>query len=140
MVALAFRAVPYRSAAQSPAARIALEDPRQSAAQPDGAGDGCRAPPWLDRPAGYSGRMDGVRVSLQLAFLANHAYEMLHAITVTLVRLGITKHRLLEWETAAASAHRGGPPRLSVFVKEMIASPLIAVGSLACRPDSSSRL
>jgi cyclic beta-1,2-glucan glucanotransferase len=38
---------------------------------------------------------DVVRVSLQLAFLAHHAYEMLHAVTVTLVRLGITKHRLL---------------------------------------------
>ena len=74
---------------------------------------------------------DIVRAALQLTFLANQAYEMLHAITVTLVRLGITKHRLLEWETAAASADRGGPPRLSVFVKEMIASPLIAAGSLA---------
>ena len=61
---------------------------------------------------------DVARASLQLTFLANQAYEMLHAITVTLVRLAITKHRLLEWETAAASAHRGGPPRLSVFVKE----------------------
>jgi cyclic beta-1,2-glucan synthetase len=71
-----------------------------------------------------------VRVLLQLAFLANHAYEMLHAITVTLVRLGITKHRLLEWETAAASAHRHGAPRLSAFVKDMVASPAIAVGSL----------
>src|SRR5476649_560045 len=56
---------------------------------------------------------------------------MLHAITVTLVRLGITKHRLLEWETAAASAHRGGPPRLGVFVRDMIASPLVAVAGLA---------
>ena len=74
---------------------------------------------------------DLVRVSLQVAFLANHAWEMLHAITVTLVRLGITKHRLLEWETAAASAHRDGAPRLFVFGKEMIASPLIAMGSLA---------
>jgi cyclic beta-1,2-glucan synthetase len=74
---------------------------------------------------------DVARVSLQLTFLANHAYEMLHAITVTLVRLGITKRRLLEWETAAASAHRGGPPRLIVFVEGMIASPLVAVGSLA---------
>ena len=74
---------------------------------------------------------DIVRVALQLTFLASHAYEMLHAITVTLVRLGITKHRLLEWETAAASADRGGPPRLGVFATEMIASPLIAVGSLA---------
>jgi cyclic beta-1,2-glucan glucanotransferase len=74
---------------------------------------------------------DAARVSLQLAFLANQAYEMLHAITVTLIRLGITQRRLLEWETAAASAHRGGPPRLSVFAKEMIASPLVAVGGLA---------
>jgi cyclic beta-1,2-glucan synthetase len=74
---------------------------------------------------------DVVRVLLQAAFLAHQAYEMLHAITVTLVRLGITQHRLLEWETAAASAHRGGPPRLIVFVRDMIASPLIAVGSLA---------
>jgi cyclic beta-1,2-glucan glucanotransferase len=74
---------------------------------------------------------DLVRALLQLAFLANQAYEMLHAITVTLVRLGITKHRLLEWETAAVSAHRDGPPRPIVFVKDMIASPLVAVGGLA---------
>ena len=73
---------------------------------------------------------DIVRVSLQLAFLANHAYEMVHAITVTLVRLGITKHRLLEWEAAAVSAHRGGAPRPMVFMKEMIASPMIAAGVL----------
>jgi cyclic beta-1,2-glucan synthetase len=74
---------------------------------------------------------DVVRVSLQTAFLASHAYEMLHAITVTLARLGSAKGRLLEWETAAASAHRGGPPRLGVFVTEMSASPLVALGSLA---------
>ncbi len=76
-------------------------------------------------------RTDAVRVSLQLAFLANQAYEMLDAIIVTLVRLGITKHRLLEWETAAATAHRAGPPRLAVFMNDMIASPVVAVGSLA---------
>ena len=35
--------------------------------------------------------------------------------------------RLLEWETAAATANRAGPPRVSVFVREMIASPLVAV-------------
>jgi cyclic beta-1,2-glucan synthetase len=75
-------------------------------------------------------RTDVARVSLQVAFLANHAYEMVHAITLTLVRLGITKHRLLEWETAAASAHRGGPPRLAVFVRDMMASPAIGFGSL----------
>ncbi len=74
---------------------------------------------------------DCVRVALQLALLASHAYEMLHAITVTLVRLAITKDRMLEWETAAASADRAGPPRLGVFMREMIASPLIAAGGLA---------
>jgi len=58
-----------------------------------------------------------VRVSLHLTFLANQAYEMLHAIIVTLVRIAITKHRLLEWETAAASARRSGTPRLAVFMK-----------------------
>jgi cyclic beta-1,2-glucan synthetase len=73
---------------------------------------------------------EAVRVSLQLAFLANQACEMLHAITVTLVRLAITKHRLLEWETAAASSRRGGPPRLGVFMKDMIASPLVAIVGL----------
>jgi cyclic beta-1,2-glucan synthetase len=74
---------------------------------------------------------DLARVFLQAAFLANQAWEMLHAIVVTLVRIGITKHGLLEWETAAASADRGGPPRLPVFLREMIASPAVAIGSLA---------
>ena len=61
VVALSFRALPRRSAAQSPAAHLALEDSRQPAAQPDGAGDGCRVPSRLDRPAGRSGGMDGGR-------------------------------------------------------------------------------
>jgi cyclic beta-1,2-glucan synthetase len=71
------------------------------------------------------------RTSLHLVFLANQAYEMLDAIAVTLIRLGFTRHRLLEWETAAASASRGGPPRVSIFIKEMLASPVIAGGGLA---------
>ena len=71
---------------------------------------------------------DIARVVLQLVFLANQAYQMVHAITVTLVRLGVTQRWLLEWETAAASAHRGGQPRVAVFVREMIASPVIAAG------------
>jgi cyclic beta-1,2-glucan synthetase len=74
---------------------------------------------------------DAARASLQIAFLAIQACEMLHAILVTLVRVGITKRRLLEWETAAASTHRSGVPRLGVFMREMVASPLVAFGSLA---------
>ena len=68
------------------------------------------------------------RVSLQLVFLASQAADMLHAIGVTLVRLGFTHERLLEWETAAASARRVGLPRARVFLRRMIASPVIAAG------------
>ena len=74
---------------------------------------------------------DFARLVLHVTFLANQAYEMLHAIAVTLVRLVITQHRLLEWETAAASAHRDGPPRPSLFVRDMMASPLLAAAALA---------
>jgi cyclic beta-1,2-glucan synthetase len=41
---------------------------------------------------------------LQITLLAYHAYEMAHAIVLTLVRMVITQRRLLEWETAAAGA------------------------------------
>jgi cyclic beta-1,2-glucan synthetase len=70
------------------------------------------------------------RAGLQLAFMANQAYERLHAIGVTLVRLGVTGHRLVEWETMAAHAARGGSPRLRAFVAGMIASPVLATGGL----------
>jgi cyclic beta-1,2-glucan synthetase len=75
------------------------------------------------------------RVILQLTFLASQAYGMVHAIAVTVVRLAITRRRLLEWETAAASAARGAKlengngPRS--FLVAMVASPAIALGGLA---------
>ncbi|MGE0448850.1 MAG: glucoamylase family protein [Vicinamibacterales bacterium] len=71
------------------------------------------------------------RSGLQLAFMASEAYERLHAIGVTLVRLGVTRHRLLEWETMAAHAARGGPPRLPAFLAGMAASPLVAMAAFA---------
>ena len=84
------------------------------------------------------------RVVLQLAFLANQAYAMVHAIFVTLVRVAITRRRLLEWETAAASAARGAGlekgtgPRS--FLVAMAASPAIALAGVtlvsAWRPDA----
>ena len=55
----------------------------------------------------------------------------LHAIGVTLVRLGVTRRRLLEWETAAASAARGGAAAAArVSSPEMSASPLLALATL----------
>ncbi|HEY6003419.1 MAG TPA: glucoamylase family protein, partial [Anaeromyxobacter sp.] len=76
------------------------------------------------------------RIALQLAFLANQAWSAAHAIAVTIVRLAITRRRLLEWETAAASAARGaGVERESgarSFVAAMAASPVTALaGALA---------
>jgi cyclic beta-1,2-glucan synthetase len=72
----------------------------------------------------------GARVVLQLAFLANQAWEMAHAILVTIVRLSITRRRLLEWETAAASAARGAGLERGTgarsFLVAMAASPAIA--------------
>lgn len=82
------------------------------------------------------------RVLLQLVFLANQAWEMMHAVVVTLVRLLITRRRLLEWETAAAGdlrARLGGTGARS-FLVAMAASPAIAIaGALvvaALRPGA----
>ena len=46
------------------------------------------------------------QVVLSLTFLAFHAFDTLHAIGLTLVRLVVTRRRLLEWETAATAAAR----------------------------------
>jgi cyclic beta-1,2-glucan synthetase len=73
----------------------------------------------------------GAQVLLQIMLLPYHAYEMLHAIALTLVRMVITQRRLLEWETAAATAARAAGllarqgPR--VFVAEMWAGPAAAL-------------
>jgi cyclic beta-1,2-glucan synthetase len=89
----------------------------------------------------------GAQVLLLVTFLAYHAYEMAHAIGLTLVRLIVTQRRLLEWETAAATAARsaglavrGG---LLLFIGEMAASPLTALLLLflvaGARPASGGR-
>ncbi|HVQ29529.1 MAG TPA: glucoamylase family protein, partial [Vicinamibacteria bacterium] len=92
--------------------------------------------PWrvFLRASWEDGRTALAQVALQVTFLASHAYERAHAIVLTLVRLGATQRRLLEWETAAASAARGAGPQSGasprVFLREMMASPVIAVVSL----------
>ena len=70
------------------------------------------------------------RFGLQLAFMAHDASARLHAIGITLIRLGVTRHRLLEWETMAASAARGSTVTVGAFVSGMMASPLLAVATL----------
>jgi cyclic beta-1,2-glucan synthetase len=91
-------------------------------------------------------RTAAAQTLLTLTFLVYHAFEMLHAIALTLVRLVITQRRLLEWETAAAAAARaaglGGRGGLATFYAEMAASPvgavLVAALVLAFRPGSAA--
>ncbi len=83
---------------------------------------------------------DGARLLLQLAFLANEAAAVLHAVVVTLIRLAMPGGRLLEWETADAGAQRIGDPGVAAFFLQMLASPVIGVaGSLvvgSLRPEA----
>jgi cyclic beta-1,2-glucan synthetase len=93
--------------------------------------------PWrvFWRTVFEDGKTAFAQVGLQITFLASQGYESAHAIVLTLVRLGATQRRLLEWETAAASAARaaGMAKRTGarLFLVEMIASPVIALVSLA---------
>ena len=69
------------------------------------------------------------QVLLSLTFLAFHAFDSAHAIGLTLVRLVVTKRRMLEWETAAASAARAAGlvgQGLRGYLADMAASPVIA--------------
>ncbi len=72
---------------------------------------------------------------LGVVLLAYHAWEMMHAIILTLVRLGITQRRLLEWETAASVAARiagvTGRSGVLTFIAEMVSSQLVALVSFA---------
>ncbi|MFA5910915.1 MAG: protein ndvB, partial [Vicinamibacterales bacterium] len=69
---------------------------------------------------------DLARVSLQLTFLAHQAWDMLHAVGVTLARLLTGHGRLLQWETAAAVAQQHGELKAAEFYEAMRASPVIA--------------
>ena len=89
-----------RGRARVPALPARARGPRRPAAAPAAPAPSCAG-------SRRTRRAPLARVALQLAFLANQAYAMAHAIVVTLVRLAITRRRLLEWETAAASAARG---------------------------------
>jgi cyclic beta-1,2-glucan synthetase len=78
------------------------------------------------------------QAALSLTFLAYHAWATLHAIGVTLIRLGITRRRLLEWETAAAAARATRSIGPLYVVRRMIASPIVA-GLAAAAIAASNR-
>jgi cyclic beta-1,2-glucan synthetase len=74
------------------------------------------------------------QILLNLTLLAFHAVDALHAIGLTLVRLVVTKRRLLEWETAASTGARAaglvGSRGVKRFIGEMVASPAVAAVAL----------
>ncbi len=86
----------------------------------------------------------GAQVLLEITLLAYHSYEMIHAITITLVRLIITQRRLLEWETAAVVAARATrltrSQGLRAFANGMWAGPAVAIAAFtaaaAARPQA----
>jgi cyclic beta-1,2-glucan synthetase len=86
--------------------------------------------PWraFTRTMWDDGKTALARASIQLTFVAQQAFEMLHAVLLTLFRLGLTQRRLLEWETAASVSARSSSVRS--FLRTMVASPSIALGAL----------
>ena len=66
------------------------------------------------------------QVFITLAFLVYHAYKMLHAIAVTLVRLAVTRTRFLEWDTASRVARLVGRYGIVGFLVDMAPSPIFA--------------
>ncbi len=81
------------------------------------------------------------QVLLEVTLLAFQAWQMLDAIATTLVRLLVTQRRLLEWETAAASAARFARlTGLKRFAVGMWLGPAVALGMaallVALRPAS----
>jgi cyclic beta-1,2-glucan synthetase len=140
LLLLAWTALPGRPAVWTAALLAALAFPLYPLALKSARGPRPQQP-WrvFLRLAREDANTAVAQVGLHLTFLASEAWQRAHAIGLTLVRLAATQRRMLEWETAAATAERGR--RLSgarVFVREMIASPVIALLGLilasAARP------
>jgi cyclic beta-1,2-glucan synthetase len=72
---------------------------------------------------------DVARVGVQLTFIAYHAYDMLHAAGLTVVRLITRRGPFLQWETAAAVAQRTRRLTMRGFYNAMTSSPAIAFGA-----------
>jgi cyclic beta-1,2-glucan synthetase len=86
-----------------------------------------RGQPWAGywRALGDDLETIAAQCVVYLAFLANQAWDMAHAIALTLVRLAVTRRRLLEWETAESVARRESSDRRA-YLTRLAASPIIA--------------
>ena len=88
--------------------------------------------PWtvFARTVGRELTMAAAQVVVAIMLLVYQAYQSLHAIVVTLIRLGAAEGRLLEWETAARVARHVRGYGVARFTFEMGASPLVALAVL----------
>ncbi len=96
---------------------------------------------WL-RSSGEEIGTAAAQSVLDVVFLPYRAFEMLHAIVLTLVRLVVTQRRLLVWETASSSSARF--ERLAgrgvlLFLVEMASSPATALTLLVLLGASGAR-
>jgi cyclic beta-1,2-glucan synthetase len=144
-LAVAWSVLPGSALAWTVAVLAAIAFPLYPLAVRLGAGPAPQQPLGVFlRIQGEDASTAGAQTLLQITFLAYHAYEMAHAIGLTLVRLVFTQRRLLEWETAAATTARsaGLSARAGalLFLSGLAASPFIALILLALiavtRPSS----
>ncbi len=63
-----------------------------------------------------------------LTLLSQHAWQMLHAISCTLIRLFITRRQLLKWVTALQAKDASGNA-LKSLVRPLLGSSIVALGS-----------
>jgi cyclic beta-1,2-glucan synthetase len=72
------------------------------------------------------------RTLVQLTFAAYHACDTIHAIAVTLVRVVVTRRKMLEWQTAAASRRMAETQArgMRLFARQMLVSPVLALAAL----------
>ena len=70
------------------------------------------------------------QIALNIAFLADSAWQMADACARTLIRLGVTRRHLLQWVTAAASGAGARPGPVAQY-RRMAGGVLLGVGTCA---------
>ena len=76
----------------------------------------------------------GARILLTIAFVPHEARISADAILRTLVRLFLTRRRLLEW-TTASEAEKSSSTSLASTIRDMWIAPALAITLLACLAD-----
>ncbi len=95
---------------------------------------------WAGRVSGTASGWDGAagelgRATVNLAFLPHQAWLAVDAIARAIYRSGVSRRKMLEWETAEAAMTRAHRHR-NATLRQMI---VIAAGALALAPISNFR-